>query len=221
MKEFDYIVVGGGSAGCAVANRLSEDNKHSVALLEAGGSHKNPLVTIPFNLAITVSRGVKNWSFETVPQKGLNGRKGYQPRGKTLGGSSSINAMIYIRGVKEDYDRWAAEGNKGWGYQDVLPYFKKAEDRVLGADEFHGVGGPLGVSPARSPNPLNEIFITAGRQTQIPENSDFNGETQEGIGYYELTQREGQRCSTAHAYLDPAEGRSNLTVFTDTVALKV
>jgi choline dehydrogenase-like flavoprotein len=141
-QSFDYVVVGGGSAGCTIASRLSESGQYNVCLLEAGGTHKSPLVTIPFNLAVTVSRGVKNWNFETTPQVGLNGRKGFQPRGKALGGSSSINAMIYIRGVKEDYDSWAALGNKGWSYDEVLPYFKKAEDHVAGETDIHGVGGP-------------------------------------------------------------------------------
>lgn len=214
-QTFDFVIVGGGSAGCTIANRLSESGKNSVCLLEAGGTHKSPLVTIPFNLAITVSRGVKNWSFETTPQHGLNGRQGYQPRGKALGGSSSINAMIYIRGVKEDYNSWAALGNQGWSYEDVLPYFKKSEDHVAGASETHGVGGPLTVSPVRSPNPLNDVFIQAAEQAQIPRNEDFNTGTQEGVGFYELTQRNGERCSAARAYLDPAEGRKNLTILQD------
>ncbi|MFV1849087.1 MAG: GMC family oxidoreductase [Thalassospira sp.] len=210
--NFDYVIVGGGSAGCTIASRLSESGQYNVCLLEAGGTHKSPLVTIPFNLAVTVSRGVKNWNFETTPQVGLNGRKGFQPRGKALGGSSSINAMIYIRGVKEDYDSWAALGNNGWSYDEVLPYFKKAEDHVAGETDIHGVGGPLTVSPVRSPNPLNDVFIRAAEEAQIPLNTDFNTGSQEGAGYYELTQRNGERCSAARAYLDPAEGRKNLTV---------
>lgn len=209
---FDYVIVGGGSAGCTIASRLSESGRHNVCLLEAGGTHKSPLVTIPFNLAVTVSRGVKNWNFETVPQSGLNGRKGFQPRGKALGGSSSINAMIYIRGVKEDYDHWSALGNKGWSYDEVLPYFKKAEDHIGGESDVHGAGGPLTVSPVRSPNPLNDVFIKAAEDAQLPLNDDFNSGSQEGVGFYELTQRNGERCSAARAYLDPAEGRKNLTV---------
>jgi choline dehydrogenase-like flavoprotein len=221
MRRFDYIVVGGGSAGCTVANRLSENGKYTVALLEAGGTHRHPLISIPFNFAYTVPRNVKNWSFSTVPQVGLNGRQGYQPRGKALGGSSSINAMVYIRGVKEDYDSWASLGNGGWSYEDVLPFFKKAENRKKGADGFHGTGGPLSVSPPRSPNPMNDIFIQAGQEAQLPLNEDFNGATQEGIGYYELTQNRGQRCSAAHAYLDPAKSRRNLTVLTNTFVHRV
>jgi choline dehydrogenase-like flavoprotein len=221
LNSFDYIIVGGGSAGCALANRISENGRFTVALLEAGGSHRDPLIQIPFNFAFTVPKGPKNWSFETVPQPGLNGRKGYQPRGKALGGSSSINAMIYIRGVREDYDAWEALGNKGWSYNDVLPYFKRAENRVKGADDFHSTGGPLSVSPPRSPNPTNEIFIRAGLECQIAANDDFNGASQEGIGYYELTQNRGQRCSSAHAYLNPAKNRSNLTVITHAFGQKI
>ena len=221
MKRFDYVVVGGGSAGCTVASRLSENGEYSVALLEAGGTHNNPLISIPFNFAFTVPKGSHNWSFETVPQPGLNGRIGYQPRGKVLGGSSSINAMVYIRGAKEDYDNWQALGNRGWSYEDVLPFFRKAQNRQKGANEFHGIGGPLSVSPPRSPNPLNDTFIQAGVECQIPRNDDFNGATQEGIGFYELTQDNGRRCSTAHAYLTPAQNRENLTIFKRSIAEKV
>lgn len=221
MHKFDYIIVGGGSAGCVVANRLSENGRFSVALLEAGGTHRNPLVSVPFNLAATVARGPLNWSFETVPQAGLKNRIGYQPRGKALGGSSSINAMIYIRGVQQDYDGWSNAGNTGWSYRDVLPFFLKAENHAKGQDEFHSAGGPLSVSPPRSPNPTNDIFIQAGLECQVPHNTDFNGASQEGIGYYELTQENGRRCSAAHAYLDPARRRSNLSVFTKTFAQKI
>lgn len=212
MRAFDFIIVGGGSAGCALANRLSECGRFSVALLEAGGSHRNPLVRIPFNFAFTVPRGPLNWSFETVSQPGLNGRRGYQPRGKVLGGSSSINAMVYIRGVKEDYDGWAEQGNEGWAYDEVLPYFKKSQNREAGANEFHGVGGPLSVSAVRNRHLANDLFINAGIECQIPHNEDFNGPSQEGIGYYEVTQENGRRCSSAHAYLEPAKGRQNLTI---------
>lgn len=222
MEEFDYIIVGGGSAGCAVAGRLSETGRYKVALLEAGGSHKNPLVSIPFNFVFTVPYTYtgKNWGFETVPQPGLNGRVGYQPRGKSLGGSSSINAMVYIRGVKEDYDHWAGLGNTGWSYDDVLPFFKMAENHEKGASDFHGAGGPLSVSAPRSPNPMNEIFIKAGEETQIPRSHDFNGASQEGIGYFDLTQRRGARCSAAHAYLD-RKANKNLTVFSGAFAHKI
>ncbi|HAF68191.1 MAG: glucose-methanol-choline oxidoreductase [Gammaproteobacteria bacterium] len=219
--SFDYVVVGGGSAGCTIASRLSESGQHSVCLLEAGDSHTSPLITVPFNVALTISRGFKNWNFETTPQKGLNGRQGFQPRGKALGGSSSINGMIYIRGVPEDYDAWADLGNTGWAWQDVFPYFKKSEDHVAGETEDHGVGGPLTVSPVRSPNPLNDIFIRAAEEAQIPRNDDFNSGSQEGVGYYELTQRNGERCTAAHAYLDPALGRKNLTVIQEAYVEKV
>ncbi|MGJ8563179.1 MAG: GMC family oxidoreductase [Alphaproteobacteria bacterium] len=213
-SEFDYIIVGAGSAGCVLANRLSEDPNVSVCLLEAGGSHKNPLVTIPFGLIALVAHPIKNWCFETVPQKALNGRKGYQPRGKALGGSSSINAMIYIRGHKNDYEEWASLGNEGWGWDDVLPYFKRAEHREAGADALHGQGGPLNVAPVTDPSPINDTFFEAGRSLQYPINADFNGPVQEGLGLYEVTQKNGERWSTARAYLDPVMPRPNLTVIT-------
>lgn len=219
--NFDFVVVGGGSAGCAIAARLSENGRYSVCLLEAGGTHDSPLINIPFNVAITIPRALKNWAFETTPQVGLNGRRGYQPRGKALGGSSSINGMIYIRGVKEDYDAWAEQGNKGWSYEDVLPYFLKSEDHVAGETGDHAVGGPLTVSPVRSPNPLNDIFIAAAQEAQIPYNADFNSGAQEGVGFYELTQRNGQRCTAAHAFLDPAQSRDNLTILKDAYVEKI
>lgn len=221
MSSFDYIIVGGGSAGCVLANRLSASGKHTVALLEAGGTHRSPLVTIPFNLGVVVTSGLKNWRFQTVPQEGLNGRTGYQPRGKALGGSSSINAMLYLRGAKEDYDLWESMGNPGWSYKDVLPYFKRSEDRVRGENEYRAVGGPLSVAPPRSPNPANKIWLKAGQECQLPLNDDFNGASQEGVGYFELTQKRGERHSAAHAYLDPVEKRSNLTIYTEAFAHRV
>ena len=215
LGEFDYVIVGAGSAGCTLAARLSEDPSVSVCVLEAGGPDTNPLIHAPIGFAFFGDKAPLNWRFETVPQKHLNGRCGRQPRGRTLGGSSSINAMIYIRGSSGDYDRWAAAGATGWGWRDVLPYFLKAEDNGRGESDLHAVGGPLTVSDLRYKNPLSEVFLEAARELQLPFNPDFNGETQEGMGYYQVTQRDGQRCSAARAYLHPAMARANVTVVTD------
>ncbi len=221
MDQFDYVIVGAGSAGCALAGRLSEDPNLSVCLMEAGGSHNNPLVTTPFGLIALVPYGLKNWSFKTVPQKGLNGRRGYQPRGKVLGGSSSINAMIYIRGHREDYDAWAKAGNAGWGWADVLPYFKKAEHFEPGENAFHQQGGPLNVAPLTDPAPINDLFFQAAQSLQYPMNSDFNGAQQEGVGYYHVTQKDGERWSAMRAYIDPILDRPNLTVISKARAQKI
>lgn len=221
MESFDYVIVGAGSAGCALASRLSEDPDVSVCLLEAGGTHKHWSVFTPGATLWNMVMGKRNWRFETEPQAGLNGRKGYQPRGKVLGGSSSINAMIYIRGHKADYDEWARLGNKNWSYKDVLPYFKKSEHREAGGDEFHGQGGPLNVATLRSPGSINEIFFEAGRQNQIPFTEDFNGQTQEGLGMYEVTHKDGERWNTARAFLDDHMDRPNLTVITHAMTQKV
>lgn len=220
-NDFDYIIVGAGSAGCVLANRLTEDPDVSVCLLEAGGTHKHWSVFTPGATIWNMVLGKRNWRFETEPQEGLNNRRGYQPRGKVLGGSSSINAMIYIRGHKADYDEWARLGNKGWSYNDVLPYFKKSENRFAGADAFHGGDGPLHVQPVRSPGTISEVFFEAGRQNQIPMNDDFNGATQEGIGMYEVTHKDGERWNTARAFLDDHMERANLTVITQALAEKV
>jgi choline dehydrogenase-like flavoprotein len=222
--EFDYVIVGGGSAGCVLAGRLSEDPSVSVALLEAGEPDTSVLIHCPAGLAVMAKEGKRqgiNWGFETVPQPGLNGRRGYQPRGRVLGGSSSINAMIYMRGQPGDYDAWAAEGNPGWGWSDVLPWFKRAEHNERGADAWRGRGGPLNVMDLRSPNALLPSFIEAGRQAGYPVNPDFNGATQEGIGAYQVTHKNGERFSAAKAYVTPHLNRPNLKVFTGMRTLRV
>jgi choline dehydrogenase-like flavoprotein len=211
---FDYIVIGGGSAGCVLAARLTEDPAVSVCLVEAGPADKSVLIHCPAGLAVLAQTTQANWAFQTVPQPGLNGRRGYQPRGKVLGGSSSINAMCYVRGPREDYDRWAAEGNAGWGFDDLLPYFRKSEHNERGADAWHGTGGPLNVMDLRSPNRFGPVFVDAAAQAGYPRNTDFNGPTPEGVGLYQVTQKNGERGSVAKAYLTPNLGRSNLTVMT-------
>lgn len=221
MEEFDYIVVGGGSAGCVVASRLSEDSKVSVCLLEAGGAGNTWVVKAPIGIAIQVPSKTNNWAFETVPQPGLNGRVGYQPRGKALGGSSAINAMVYIRGHRSDYDGWAALGGTGWAYDDVLPYFKKSENNESVHDAYHGAGGPLNVADLRTPNPFQDYFLEAGRQLQLPMNHDFNGAHQQGLGIYQVTQKNGERWSAARAYVEPNLSRPNLKVVTGAQAHKI
>lgn len=220
--RFDYVIVGAGSAGATLAARLSERRDVSVLLLEAGGQNGGLLERIPAAVAARLSyRNARNWAFETVPQTGLNGRRGYQPRGRGLGGSSAINAMIYLRGQPQDYDDWAAAGCRGWGWREVLPYFRRAEHNERGADEWHGTGGPLNVADPRSPNPFSCLFIEAARQAGIAPNPDFNGPTQEGCGLYQVTQKNGERWSTARAYLDPVRQRPNLTICTDAPARHV
>ena len=214
MQTFDYLIVGGGSAGCVLAARLSEDPQVRVALLEAGPPDKSVLIHCPAGLAVLAQNGQANWAFDTVPQPGLNGRRGYQPRGKVLGGSSSVNAMVYIRGQRGDYDHWAAEGNAGWSFDEVLPYFRRAEHNERGADAWHGGGGPLNVMDLRSPNRFGPVFVEAARQAGYRLNADFNAAEQEGVGLYQVTHRNGERCSAAKAYLAPARVRPNLTVIT-------
>jgi choline dehydrogenase-like flavoprotein len=212
---FDFVVVGGGSGGCTVAGRLSEDPRTSVALLDAGGKNDNWVVKTPFALVLMVAGNVNNWAFNTVPQVGLNGRIGYQPRGKGLGGSSAINAMVYIRGHRSDYDQWASLGNTGWSFADVLPYFKRAEDNADFDGEYHGKGGPLAVNKLRTGNPVQQIFLQAAQEAQFRLREDFNADEHEGLGIYQLTQKNGERCSAARAYIHPHMGnRANLRVET-------
>ncbi len=218
---FDYIIVGGGSAGCVLAARLSEDPAVRVALIEAGPSDRSVLIHCPAGLAAMARFELNGWGYGTVPQPGLNGRRGYQPRGKVLGGSSSVNAMIYARGHASDYDAWAAQGNPGWSFAEVLPYFKRAEHNERGADALHGQGGPLNVMDLRSPSSFLPAFVEAGVQAGYPLNADFNGPQQEGVGVYQVTHKNGERFSAAKAYLTPHLGRSNLQVITNTLTTRV
>jgi choline dehydrogenase len=221
IAEFDYVIVGAGSAGCVLANRLSADGRNSVLLLEAGPKDSNIWIHVPLGYGRLFKEKTVNWMYQTEPEPGLGGRTVFQPRGKVLGGSSSINGLLYVRGQHEDYDRWRQHGNSGWGYDDVLPYFKKAEDQQRGPDDFHGAGGPLPVSDWRQGDPLSEAFVQAAAQTGIPVNPDFNGASQEGAGFFQTTTRRGRRASTAVAYLRPAKGRTNLQVETSALAQRI
>ena len=218
---FDYIIIGAGSAGCVLANRLSENPDTKVLLLEAGGRDWHPFIHMPAGIARIAGNRRVNWDFATVPQPQLGGRVIWVPRGKVLGGSSSINAMCYIRGVAGDYDAWAAEGATGWHWNNVLPYFMKSEGNQRGGDAFHGTNGPLTVSDLRHVNMLTHAFVEAGQQAGLPFNPDFNGPRQEGVGLYQVTQREGARCSTAVAFLDSARPRKNLTIRTHAHASRI
>ncbi len=217
--EFDIIVIGGGSGGSAVAGRLAETGKYKVALIEAGGRNDNMLVKTPGFMPFVPAAA--NYRYDTLPQKGLNGRIGYQPRGRGLGGSSAINAMVYIRGHRFDYDQWAALGATGWSYDAVLPYFKRAEDNVRGANDFHGKGGPLSVSDQGSPNPGSLAFVEAARELQLPVNADFNGAEQDGFGLYQTTQKGGERWTAARAYVEPQERAGRLKVFPKSLVEKI
>lgn len=219
--QFDYIIVGAGSAGCVLANRLTTDGRHSVLLLEAGPADRYPWIHVPIGYARTMFNPAVNWCFKTEPEPNMNGREIYWPRGKTLGGSSAINGLIYIRGQREDYDAWAAAGNPGWSYAEVLPYFRKLEHNVRGESEWHGGEGPLWASDIPSRHELIEAVIAGSNQLGIPRNDDFNGLRQEGAGYYQLTTRRGLRCSTAVAYLRPARVRRNLTVEVNAHAMQI
>lgn len=219
--SFDYIVIGAGSAGCALTSRLSEDPNVTVCLLEAGGPDNNPLIHCPAGLVAMVATKINNWAYQPVPQPGLNGRTGYQPRGKTLGGSSSINAMLYVRGHRWDYDHWAALGNSGWSYDEVLPYFRKSEHNETYVDQYHGQGGPLNVAEIMQPSSMNRRFLQSAQAVGLPLIGDYNVPEPYGAFMYQVTQKNGERCSAAKGYLTPNLKRPNLTIITHAVTQRV
>jgi choline dehydrogenase len=220
-QTFDYIVVGAGSAGCVLASRLTESGRHRVLLLEAGGRDRNPWIHIPLGYGKLFTDPKVNWLYQSEPEPELNNRRIIQPRGKVLGGSSSINGLLYVRGQREDFDHWRQLGNAGWSFEDVLPYFKRSEDQARGADDLHGAGGPLSVSDVSEPHPLCEAFIEASEQAGFPRNNDFNGPDQEGAGYFQLTARNGRRSSTATGYLKQARRRDNLKIVSGALTTQV
>ena len=222
MSEFDYVIAGGGSAGCALAARLSEDPRVTVCLIEAGGKGDSLMIRVPLGIAAMLPTRLHNWAFETTPQPGLAGRRGYQPRGKALGGSSAINAMLYVRGHASDYDHWASLGNRGWSYADVLPYFLRAEhNEDFPAGTYHGAGGPLNVMHLRSPRTINRVFLAAAAASGVPNIADCNAESQDGSFMYQVTQKGGERCSAARAYVLPNLSRANLKVVTQAHCARV
>jgi choline dehydrogenase len=220
-NTFDYIVVGAGSAGCVLADRLTASGRYRVLLVEAGGHDRNVWIHIPLGYGKLFDNPKFNWLYSSEPEPDLNNRKIIQPRGKVLGGSSSINGLLYIRGQPEDFDHWRQLGNVGWSFDDVLPYFRRAEDQERGPDALHGIGGPLAVSNVSEPHPLCEAFIEAAQQAGFPRNDDFNGPAQDGAGYFQLTARNGRRCSTAVGYLRQARRRPNLAIVSNALASRI
>jgi choline dehydrogenase len=218
--DADFVVIGAGSAGCVMA-RLSEDPATKVVLLEAGGADSNRWIHIPLGFGKTFADATVNWCYETEADPGIDGRKIFWPRGKVLGGSSSINGMVYIRGQKEDFDHWRQLGNTGWSFDDCLPYFKRAEHQTRGRDDYHGTDGPLCVSDVTRTDVICQAFIKSAVDCGIPRNDDFNGAVQEGVGYHQTTTRNGRRCSTAVGYLRPAMKRPNLRVITHALTERI
>ena len=221
MAVYDYVIVGAGSAGCVLANRLSANPDKRVCLLEAGGAHYSPMLHIPAGWATNFNNPSVDWGYHTEPEPGLNNREIYWPRGKVLGGSSAINGMVYIRGVPRDFNDWAQAGAVGWSWSDVLPYFVKAEKQQTHRDELHGRDGPVYVEDVRDKRQIHDVFLDAMQAAGIPPNADFNGKDQAGCGYYQFTQHNGRRWSTATAYLDPIRSRKNLDVITRATAQKI
>ena len=219
--QADYVIVGAGSAGCVLANRLSANPNHKVVLLEAGGRDINPWIHIPVGYFKTMRNPSVDWCYETEPDPGLNGRSIHWPRGKVLGGSSSLNGLLYVRGQQEDYDRWRQMGNTGWGWDDVLPLFRKSEGNERGNDEYHNGDGPLSVSNIRLQRPICDAWVAAAQAAGYRFNPDYNGEQQEGVGYFQTTTRNGFRCSAAVAFLNPAKKRENLQIITRAMVKKI